>query len=134
APPLVAGIARLAGYKTETSQQQNASWRGIFEVQHMVTRMVIFLLLTVAAFGLLNILIMTVLEKTRDIAILRSIGLTRDQILRIFLLQGILMGLVGAMVGCVMGMGLVWGVQRIPVHLEGLVKADHIHMWVEPWY
>jgi lipoprotein-releasing system permease protein len=134
APELADVIGRIAGYKTESWQEQNANWLGIFAFQQMVTRLVIFFLLTVAAFGILNILIMIVLEKKRDIAILRSIGLTRTQILRVFLLQGVIMGLVGAAVGCAMGSVLVWGVQRIPVHLEGLVKADHIHMWVEPWY
>jgi lipoprotein-releasing system permease protein len=134
APDIASVIGSLSGYKTESWQEQNANWLGIFAFQQMVTRLVIFFLLTVASFGILNILIMIVLEKKRDIAILRSIGLTRAQILRIFLLQGILMGLAGAAVGCVMGALLVAGVQKIPVHLEGLVKADHIHMWVESWY
>jgi lipoprotein-releasing system permease protein len=134
APEVAAVVGPISGYKTESWQEQNANWLGIFAFQQMVTRLVIFFLLTVASFGILNILIMIVLEKKRDIAILRSVGLTRAQILRIFLLQGILMGIAGAAVGCVMGAVLVWGVQRIPVHLEGLVKADHIHMWVEPWY
>jgi lipoprotein-releasing system permease protein len=124
----------MSGYKTESWQEQNANWLGIFAFQQMVTRLVIFFLLTVASFGILNILIMIVLEKKRDIAILRSVGLTRGQILRVFLLQGLLMGLFGAAVGCGLGAVLVWAVQRIPVHLEGLVRADHIHMYVEDWY
>jgi lipoprotein-releasing system permease protein len=134
APVYAAVIGRMSGYKTESWQEQNANWLGIFAFQNMVTRLVIFFLLVVAAFGILNILIMIVLEKKRDIAILRSVGLTRGQILRIFLLQGILMGLAGALVGCLMGMAAVWAIAKIPVHLEGLVKTDRINMWVEPSY
>jgi lipoprotein-releasing system permease protein len=134
APEIAQVIGRIAGYRTESWQEQNANWLGIFAFQQMVTRLVVFFLLVVAAFGILNILIMIVLEKTRDIAILRSVGLTRDQILRIFVLQGFLMGIAGALLGCVMGRALVWGVQQIPVKLEGLIKTDRISMWVEPWY
>jgi lipoprotein-releasing system permease protein len=134
APDLAVVIGRISGYRAESWQEQNANWISLFAFQTMVTRLVIGFLLVVAAFGILNILIMIVLEKKRDIAILRSIGLTRSQILRIFLLQGILMGLAGAALGCLLGALVVAAVQKIPVHFEGLVKVDHIQMWIEPWY
>jgi lipoprotein-releasing system permease protein len=134
APELAEVIGQLAGYVTESWQEQNANWISLMAFQQMVTRMVIGFLLVVAAFGILNILIMIVLEKKRDIAILRSIGLTRSQILRIFLVQGMLMGLAGAVIGCSLGALAVAGIQLIPVHFEGLVKVDHIQMHVENWY
>jgi len=134
APELASVIGQLAGYKTESWQEQNANWLSLMDFQMVVVRMVVSFLLIVAAFGILNILIMIVLEKKRDIAILRSIGLTRAQILRIFLLQGVLMGLAGAIAGCLCGALVVAGLQRIPVHFEGLVKVDHITLHVETWY
>jgi lipoprotein-releasing system permease protein len=134
APEMAKVIGALAGYWTESWQEQNANWLGLFALQQTITRLVIFFLLTVASFGILNILIMIVLEKKRDIAILRSVGLTRRQILRIFLLQGTIMGAAGAALGCLLGAALVWGVQRIPVRFEGLIKTDHLQMHVEPWY
>jgi lipoprotein-releasing system permease protein len=134
APDLASVIGLLSGYKTESWQEQNANWLSLFAFQTMVTRLVIGFLLVVAAFGILNILIMIVLEKKRDIAILRSIGLTRAQILRVFLLQGALMGAAGAALGCALGALAVAGIARIPVNFEGLVKTNHIVMWVEPWY
>lgn len=134
APELAQVIGRISGYKTESWQEQNANWISLFAFQQLVTRMVIGFLLVVAAFGILNILIMIVLEKKRDIAILRSIGLTRSQILRIFLVQGILMGLAGAIVGSLGGALCVWAISRVPVHFEGLVKTDHVVMHVELWY
>ncbi len=134
APELATVIGLLSGYVTESWQEQNANWISLMAFQQMVTRMVIGFLLVVAAFGILNILIMIVLEKKRDIAILRSIGLTRGQILRIFLVQGVLMGLAGALIGCTLGALAVAGISRIPVHFEGLVKTNHIIMHVEAWY
>ncbi len=44
------------------------------------------------------------------------------------------MGLAGAIIGCALGAVVVAAVQKVPVHFEGLVKTDHIVMWVEPWY
>jgi lipoprotein-releasing system permease protein len=134
APELALVIGQLAGYRAESWQEQNANWISLMDFQQMVTRMVIAFLMIVAAFGILNILIMIVLEKKRDIAILRSIGLTRSQILRVFLVQGVLMGLSGALLGCTVGALAVMGLQRVPVHFEGLVKVDHIQMHVENWY
>jgi lipoprotein-releasing system permease protein len=134
APELARVIGTVSGYRAESWQEQNANWIGLFAFQQLITRMVIGFLLVVAAFGILNILIMIVLEKKRDIAILRSIGLTRSQILRVFLLQGALMGLAGAILGCLFGSIVVWAVQRIPVHFEGLVKTDHVVMHIEPWF
>jgi lipoprotein-releasing system permease protein len=134
APELADVIGQLSGYVTESWQTQNANWISLMAFQQMVTRMVIAFLLVVAAFGILNILIMIVLEKKRDIAILRSVGLTRSQILRIFLVQGVLMGLGGALIGCALGALAVIGISKIPVHFEGLVKTNHIMMHVEPWY
>ncbi|HEY7955168.1 MAG TPA: ABC transporter permease [Polyangia bacterium] len=131
APALAQVIGRLSGYKTESWQEENANWISLFAFQQMISRMVIGFLLVVAAFGILNILIMIVLEKKRDIAILRSIGLTRSQILRIFLVQGSLMGLAGAILGSLGASVVVWAITRVPIHFEGLVKTDHVVMHVE---
>lgn len=134
APELAAVIQNISGHVTESWQQQNANWIGIFAFNQLVTQLVVGFLLTVAAFGILNILVMIVLEKSRDIAILRSVGLTRSTILRIFLVQGLLMGLAGATLGSLLGAVAVWGLEKIPLKMVGLVTADHILMRVEPWY
>jgi lipoprotein-releasing system permease protein len=134
APQIADVVGQVSGYRAESWQEQNANWIGLFAFQQMITRMVIAFLLIVAAFGILNILIMIVLEKKRDIAILRSNGLTRGQILRVFLVQGALMGLLGAALGCGLGALVVMGVSQIPVHFEGLVKTNRIVMHVELWY
>jgi lipoprotein-releasing system permease protein len=62
------------------------------------------------AFGIASVLVVSVVQKSREIGILRAMGITRGQILRIFLLQGGLLGLGGALVGCSMGwLGLlIW--------------------------
>ena len=60
----------------------------------------------VAAFGIYNIISTVVYEKSRDIAILKSIGLTEADIRRTFLMQGLMIGMIGAVLGWLIGFGL----------------------------
>jgi lipoprotein-releasing system permease protein len=61
------------------------------------------------AFGIAAVLVVSVIQRSKDIGILRAMGTTRGQILRIFLIQGGLLGLAGAIIGCLVGTGgLVW--------------------------
>ena len=81
-------------------------------------------MLVVAAFGVLNILIMAVLERVNDIAILKSFGLSRNDITMIYMFQGIVIGLIGATVGLIAGKITVELLRRVPIQMEGLVKVE----------
>ena len=89
-----------------------------------------------AAFGVLNILIMAVLERVNDIAILKSFGLSRADITWIYLFQGVVIGLIGSLIGLGLGKIAVEGLRRLPIQMEGLVKAEgllmseHLHQYV----
>jgi lipoprotein-releasing system permease protein len=72
-------------------------------LDRVVTFIVIGLIVVVAALNIVSTLIMMVLEKTRDIAILMSMGATNDNIRRIFILQGVIIGVVGTMFGVILG-------------------------------
>jgi lipoprotein-releasing system permease protein len=134
APQVAARLRALSGHRVETWREQNANWLNIFAFQRTITKLVVAFLVLVAAFGVLNILIMVVLEKKRDIAILRSVGLDRGQIVTVFLWQGTLLGVVGAVVGCALGAVLIALLRRLPVHMEGIMRIDHLVMFVRPWY
>ena len=96
-------IETLAGYKTESWQESNANFLKIFRIQTIITYIITGALLVVAAFGVLNILIMAVLERVNDIAILKSFGLSRGDITQIYVFQGLVIGLVGSIVGLGLG-------------------------------
>ncbi len=66
------------------------------------------LIILVAAFNIASTLIMVVLEKTRDIGILKSMGATAASVTRIFIIQGSVVGVVGTLLGCVIGFALCW--------------------------
>ena len=123
-----AQIESIAGYRTESWQETNANFLKIFRIQTIITYFITGALLVVAAFGVLNILIMAVLERVNDIAILKSFGLSRADITQIYLFQGLVIGLVGSVIGLILGKLAVEGLRRLPIQMEGLVKAEGLLM------
>jgi len=99
APALTARIEALFGYDAESWQETNASMLGVFDQQNMITRMIIGAVLLVGGFGILSIQIMIVLEKRRDIALLKSVGYSSRDVLTIFLAEGAVVALLGALLG-----------------------------------
>ena len=77
-------------------------------------------------------LIMAVLERVNDIAILKSFGLSRNDITQICLVQGIVIGLVGSSLGLIIGKLSVEGLRRLPIQLEGLVRTVGLLMSEHP--
>jgi lipoprotein-releasing system permease protein len=75
---------------------------------------------------------MIVLQKTRDIAILRSVGFRQSDILSVFLLQGIIIALAGGAIGCVIGHYLIVALSHLKTHQEGLVKSEYFLVYDDP--
>jgi lipoprotein-releasing system permease protein len=121
-------IESIAGYKTESWQETNENFLKIFKIQDMITYIITGALLVVAAFGVLNILIMAVLERVNDIAILKSFGFSRGDVTMIYVIQGAVIGLVGSISGLTLGKLMIEGLRKIPVTVEGLIKAEGLLM------
>lgn len=86
--------------------QMNLNLFAALKLEQAAMFVVLTLIIVVAAFNIISTLIMMVMEKSRDIAILKSMGATRRQIRRIFTIQGLSVGLVGAAGGLLFGVGL----------------------------
>lgn len=87
--------------------------RGLFsalKLEKMGMALVLALIVLVAAFNIVSTLIMVVADKTREIGILRSMGLTAKRILRVFMLQGLIIGVAGTFLGLFGGLGLAWAI------------------------
>ncbi len=121
-------IEAIAGYRTESWQEASANFLKIFKIQRLITYIITAALLVVAAFGVLNILIMSVLERVNDIAILKSFGLSRQDVTVIYLFQGLVIGLIGATLGLIGGKLSVEGLRRVKIPMEGLVKTEGLLM------
>jgi lipoprotein-releasing system permease protein len=108
APEVSEQLARAAGkgYAATNWMEENKAFLRALEVERKVTFITVLLIVLVAALNILISLIMMVMEKTKDIAILISMGARRQQIRRIFMLQGVLIGLLGTIAGLIVGYGL----------------------------
>jgi lipoprotein-releasing system permease protein len=95
-------------YGSMTWKETNASLFSAFWLEKMVTTIFISFIVGVAALNIVASQIMIVMNKTRDIAILRSMGASAKSIMRIFMLQGSIIGVVGTFIGAVLGVSISW--------------------------
>jgi lipoprotein-releasing system permease protein len=96
------------GFMSTDWMDQNRALFHALRLERVVTFITIGLIVFVAALNILISLIMMVMEKTRDIAVLVSMGAKRGQVRRIFMLQGILIGVIGTVLGLIAGFALSW--------------------------
>ncbi|HWR17586.1 MAG TPA: FtsX-like permease family protein [Terriglobales bacterium] len=94
------------GFMATNWMEQNQALFRALRLERVVTFITIGLIVFVAALNILISLIMMVMEKTRDIAVLRSMGARRGQVQRIFMAQGVLIGIVGTIIGVILGYSL----------------------------
>jgi lipoprotein-releasing system permease protein len=103
------------------------------EVQKIALTLVIATIIFVAAFNVIATLIMIVLEKKREIAILKAMGATDGTVLRVFMLQGIVVGIIGTLLGVLVGGGIVTYLDRVRFPLDPKVYLiDHLPVVVNP--
>ncbi len=100
-------LARLTGLRAESWMETNGQLLNALSSQSMTTEMIRLFVGISVAFGIASVLAVSVVQRTREIGILRAMGSPRGQILRVFLLQGGLLGLVGSACGGAVGWGLV---------------------------
>ncbi len=91
------------GFQTTNWMEQNRALFRALRLERVVTFITIGLIVFVAALNILISLIMMVMEKTRDIAVLVSMGARREQVRRIFIWQGLLIGIIGTSLGLIVG-------------------------------
>ena len=96
------------GFMTTNWMEQNRALFRALRLERVVTFITIGLIVFVAALNILISLIMMVMEKTKDIAVLMSLGTRKRQVRRIFIAQGVLIGIVGTAIGLVLGYVLAW--------------------------
>jgi lipoprotein-releasing system permease protein len=100
------------GFMTTNWMEQNKALFRALRLERLVTFITIGLIVFVAALNILISLTMMVMEKTKDIAVLRSMGTRKSQIRRLFITQGVLIGVIGTGIGLVVGFALSWAGAR----------------------
>jgi lipoprotein-releasing system permease protein len=100
-------VGSLTNLKSESWMQSNAQLMNALASQRLSTNMISIFVAISVAFGIASVLAISVTQRTREIGILRAVGTTREQMLRVFLLQGGVLGMAGSAIGSVAGLGLV---------------------------
>jgi lipoprotein-releasing system permease protein len=96
------------GFMATSWMEQNKALFRALRLERVVTFITIGLIVFVAALNILISLTMMVMEKTRDIAVLMSLGTKKSQVRRVFIAQGVLIGVIGTAVGLVLGYAIAW--------------------------
>ncbi|MBL7088981.1 ABC transporter permease [Acidovorax sp.] len=95
-------------YKIESWQESNAQLVSALNAQSISTSIIRGVVLAVVVLGIASVLVVSVVQKGREIGILRAMGATRGQVLRVFLLQGAVVGALGSVLGLLLAVGLIW--------------------------
>jgi len=119
APRVAASMEQRWGYRWESWQERSRKITNALVVHNIVAYAVIAAVLLVASFGVYSLVSTNVLEKRRDIAILRAIGIGASEISGMFVLAGVVLGLFGAALGAGLGAGLIALTGSSPVSTGG---------------
>src|SRR5205823_5423927 len=125
APALASRFETLFQHNASSWQEREESTLQLFLTLRMSVAITVSLIILLAGFGIFNVLTMSVLAKTKEIAILRSMGYRRIDISAIFLWQGAAIAAAGSLLGCALGALMTWGVSHIPIRLRGLLYTNY---------
>ena len=101
-------LAREYPYKVESWQEANAQLVSALNAQSISTALIRGVVMIVVVLGVASVLVVSVVQKRREIGILRAMGATQGQVLRVFLLQGAIVGAIGSALGVLLATLLVW--------------------------
>jgi lipoprotein-releasing system permease protein len=102
-----------ASYQVSTWEQKQGPLLGAIAIEKGLLNILLFLIIAVAGFGILAIFSMIVVEKTRDIGVLKALGASNAGVMNIFLGYGLLLGLVGATLGTGLGLTITLRINEI---------------------
>jgi len=107
-------------YKIESWQESNAQLVSALNAQSVSTGIIRGVVLAVVVLGIASVLVVSVVQKRREIGILRAMGATRGQVLRLFLVQGAVVGAVGSLLGLLLAVALIWAFTHFVRGSDGL--------------
>jgi lipoprotein-releasing system permease protein len=106
--------------------RQNRTWFAAVQLEKRMMFIILTLIVAVAAFNLISTLVMTVQDKRADIAILRTLGASPASIMKIFVVQGALVGVIGTFSGLFLGLLVAFNIDVIVPFLEGVFRASFL--------
>ena len=133
ATELARQVEYLSGLESQSWQEINANFFGIIRQQNIITFSAVGLTMLVAGFGIANGLVTVVLDKRRDIGILRSMGVTRRGITLIFTLEGVLIGAIGITLGLLLGAWAIGVMDETLIGGRGGLSVSDTFLMLRGW-
>lgn len=113
-------------YRVRDWTQQHANWFRAVQMEKTVMFIILSLIIVVAAFNIISTLVMVVTDKQADIAILKTMGLSPRGVMAVFMVQGMMIGVIGTVLGAVGGVILALNVETIVAGIEQLFRIEFL--------
>lgn len=124
-------MAKIVAYKVESWKEGNSQLESASTLRNILAMVISISILTVAGFGIYNIMSMTVNEKMREIAILKAMGFNGKDIVHIFLMQSLCIGVIGGIVGMGLGSLIIYIVRQIPYKIASFTSLPVVFRLVD---
>jgi len=134
APQDAAQMERVLNHSAKSWQEREISWLQAFQALQVSAALTVSTIIMISGLGMFNTLAMIVIEKTKEIAILRSMGYTRNDIARIFIWLGAIVLILGTIGGWALGAGVTYGVSKYPIKIRGIFSADSFQVYWSIWH
>lgn len=131
-----AGLIKEAlgdGYRIQDWRELNRNLFSALKLEKIAMFLVLGIVILVASFSIIGNLIMVVVEKAREIALLKTLGASDFGVMQLFAIQGLVIGLIGTLLGVAWGLGACWGAKRYGLPLDpDVYYIDRLPIHVEP--
>jgi ABC-type lipoprotein release transport system permease subunit len=107
----------LPGYEVDSWETLRPELRQTMDTKLAFTSVIGLIVVLIASIGILNLMLMAVFERTREMGVLAALGMKGRQLVGLFLLEGTLIGVVGAVIGCVLGVALIWWLGQVGIDI-----------------
>ena len=134
APQDATQMEEVLRHSAKSWQEREESWLQAFKALQISAALTVSTIILISGLGMFNTLAMIVIEKTKEIAILRSMGYTRRDISRIFLWLGAIVLVIGTVGGWGLGAGVTYGVSQMPIRIRGIFSADSFQVAWNIWH
>ena len=115
-------------------QEREKTWLEVFRALRVSSALTVSTILLISGLGMFNTLAMIVMEKTKEISILRSMGYSRQDISHIFLWQGVIVLTAGVLLGWIFGAVVTYSVSQLPIRIRGIFSTDSFVVAWSIWH
>ena len=134
APEMASEFEDLLSHSAASWQERQSGNLHLFDALRISAAIVVSMIILLSGFGIFNVLSLSVMQRTKEIAILRSMGYDRSDISAIFLWQGACVAVIGIVLGSALGALLTFIISKIPVNFRGILRTDYFLVEWSPYH